>query len=118
MVRLRRDERKQQTRAELVAAARAEFLTRGFHPASVEEIAERAGYSKGAVYSNFGSKDELFLAGLDEQYARGLGAHVERMGAAATMPAALHAVAARLAEQARLEPDWTPLLIEFWTHAA
>jgi AcrR family transcriptional regulator len=118
MVRLSRDERKEQTRRELVAAARTEFLARGFHQASVEEIAERAGYSKGAVYSNFEGKDELFLAVLDEQYARVLDAHGPRMRAAATMADGLRAAAAQLAEQARVDPGWTPLLIEFWAHAA
>lgn len=118
MMRLSRDERREQTRRELVAAARAEFLACGFHQASVDDIAERAGYSKGAVYSNFTGKDELFLAVLDEQYARVLDAHGPRMRAASTMAAGLRAVAAQLVEQARLEPGWTPLLIEFWAHAA
>jgi AcrR family transcriptional regulator len=118
MVRLSRGERKDQTRRELVAAARTEFLACGFHQASVEEIAERAGYSKGPVYSNFGGKDELFLAVLDEQYARVLDVHGPRMRAAETMAAGLRAVAAHLAEQARVDPGWTPLLIEFWAHAA
>ena len=51
------------------------FLERGFHGASLDEIAETAGYWKGAVYSNFDSKDELFLAVFDahlEQRKRAL----------------------------------------------
>ena len=35
---------------------------RGFHASSVDEVAERAGYTKGAVYSNFASKEDLFFA--------------------------------------------------------
>src|SRR5438874_13831188 len=68
--RLLRAERKERTKSELVAAARAVFLRRGFHAASLDEIAEEAGYTKGAVYSNFAHKDDLFLAVLDE-YFRG-----------------------------------------------
>jgi AcrR family transcriptional regulator len=59
--RTRRDSQAQ-TRAELIAAAREVFLARGFHAATLEEIAERAGYTKGAVYSNFAGKDDLFRA--------------------------------------------------------
>ena len=48
-------------RADVVAAARELFAELGYHRASLDLIASRAGYSKGAVYSNFESKDELFL---------------------------------------------------------
>ena len=58
-------QRKQRTSAGLVETARGLFLERGFHATSLDEIAEAAGYSKGAVYSNFGGKAELFLAVLD-----------------------------------------------------
>ena len=60
--RLSRQDRKERTRADLVAAAREVFMRRGFHGASLEEISDHAGYTKGAVYSNFAGKDELFLA--------------------------------------------------------
>src|SRR6185503_8496613 len=68
MPRLTQAQRKQRTRADLVATARTVFIERGFHGASLDEIAERAGYSKGAVYSNFTGKDDLFLAMLDAQF--------------------------------------------------
>jgi AcrR family transcriptional regulator len=64
--RSRRDERKQQTRAELVAAAAAVFTRSGFQGASVDEIAREAGYTTGAIYWHFGGKDDLFLAVLEE----------------------------------------------------
>jgi AcrR family transcriptional regulator len=59
--RLTRAETKARTRARLLDAAAQVFARKGFNGASVEEIAERAGYSIGALYSNFGSKDELFM---------------------------------------------------------
>jgi AcrR family transcriptional regulator len=63
-----RQQKQAKTRADLLAAARRVFARRGYHAASVEEIAEEAGYSHGAVYSNFASKEDLFLA-LSEEYA-------------------------------------------------
>jgi AcrR family transcriptional regulator len=63
--RLTRAEQRDQTRNALLDSAEKVFIDRGFHAASVEEVAEAAGYSKGAVYSNFANKDELFLALLE-----------------------------------------------------
>lgn len=63
--RLNREESQQQTRQRLLEAAYTVFGRRGYHAASLDAIAEEAGYSKGAVYSNFASKEELFLALLD-----------------------------------------------------
>jgi AcrR family transcriptional regulator len=59
--RLTRAEAKARTRQLLLEAAASVFASKGFAGASVEEIAEAAGFSIGAVYSNFGSKEELFL---------------------------------------------------------
>lgn len=59
--RLSREESQAQTRRRLLEAARIVFARRGYRGASVEEIAAEAGYSKGAVYSNFESKEDLFL---------------------------------------------------------
>jgi AcrR family transcriptional regulator len=58
------------TRAELLAAAGRVFARRGYDAASVAEIAEEAGYSHGAVYSNFAGKEELFLALYEEWVAK------------------------------------------------
>jgi AcrR family transcriptional regulator len=53
----------------VLAAARALFEERGFHGATVDAIAERAGFSEGVVYSQFGNKVELFLAVLEANIA-------------------------------------------------
>src|SRR5918997_878479 len=58
----RREQRKEETRAELVAAAARVFAHSGFHGASLDEIAREAGYTTGAIYWHFGGKDDLFLA--------------------------------------------------------
>ncbi|AHC45819.1 TetR/AcrR family transcriptional regulator [Achromobacter xylosoxidans] len=60
-VRLTREQSRDQTRQRLLDAAQSIFLTKGFVAASVEDIAELAGYTRGAFYSNFASKSELFL---------------------------------------------------------
>lgn len=64
-----RTERQARTRTELLATAATVFAQRGYEGASVEEIAERAGYSHGAVYSNFAGKADLFLAVFEEYMA-------------------------------------------------
>lgn len=60
--RLTREEQRAQTRQELLDAAAAVFARHGYHAASVDDVAEAAGFTKGAVYSNFESKEALFLA--------------------------------------------------------
>jgi AcrR family transcriptional regulator len=68
--RLSRKESQLQTRDLLLDAALKVFSRRGYHAASVEEIAAEAGFSKGAVYSNFSSKEDLFLALIDRRFER------------------------------------------------
>src|SRR5437588_10908548 len=60
--RLTREQSKANTRERLLDAARGVFARSGFHGAAVEEIASEAGYSTGALYSNFDGKEDLFLA--------------------------------------------------------
>jgi AcrR family transcriptional regulator len=64
-----RAEKRARTRAELLATATRVFSRRGYNGASVEGIAEEAGYSHGAVYSNFDGKADLFLAVFEEYMA-------------------------------------------------
>jgi AcrR family transcriptional regulator len=64
-----RAEKQARTRAELIATAAKVFARRGYDGASVEEIAEEAGYSHGAVYSNFEGKADLFLAVFEDYMA-------------------------------------------------
>ena len=65
--RLTRRESQELTKQRLLDVAVGVFKEKGFEHTSVDEIAERAGYSKGAVYSNFASKEELALAVLDRR---------------------------------------------------
>lgn len=65
--RLTQEERKKETRQLLLESAVEIFAQLGFHGASVDKIAEHAGFTKGAVYAHFHSKEELFLAILEQQ---------------------------------------------------
>jgi len=68
--RLSRKESQVQTRERLLEAGLQVFSRRGYYAASVDEIAAEAGFSKGAVYSNFESKEDLFLALIDQRFAK------------------------------------------------
>ena len=113
-----RAERSEQTRAELVEAARTVFLRRGFHGASLDEISAEAGYTTGAVYSRFGGKDELFLAVLDDHVDRRLARYAKAVEEAGDFESAGRELVRAAIAAGRGEPGWTPLLMEFWTHAA
>jgi AcrR family transcriptional regulator len=116
--RMSRIDSKARTRDGLVAAARRVFLERGFHAATLEEIAEEAGYTKGAVYSNFAGKDDLFLALLETHYADRARAYDEIVVRLGDAESAFRAVAGFMLEAYGREPAWWPLLSEFSTHAA
>ncbi|HEX2104296.1 MAG TPA: TetR family transcriptional regulator [Solirubrobacteraceae bacterium] len=69
-------ERQARTRAELVDAAERLFSGQGFDATSLHAVADSAGYAKGAVYSNFASKEDLFFA----VYERRVERYLERAG--------------------------------------
>ena len=64
------ERRRAMTRRHLLDAAAVVFAEKGFHSSTIDEVAKRAGFTKGAVYSNFTSKDDLFLALLDDRIDR------------------------------------------------
>ncbi len=114
---LRREESKARTRARLIAAARKVFVSRGFHGASIEAIAQEAGYTIGALYSNFDGKSDLFLA-VFEQYQAERAQEIRAAVAAAGAPGKRPADgAAQWMEKLAGEPGWFPLFMEFWSHA-
>jgi AcrR family transcriptional regulator len=107
--------RREEVRRRLLEAASETFLEKGYLDSTLEDIARRAGLSKGAVYSNFESKQEIF--GLL------LNARVERMReviAATTDPAAAgggRTSAAVLAENLFADSAWIQLVLEFASRA-
>jgi AcrR family transcriptional regulator len=116
--RLNRVEKKAQTRAAIVAAARRVFLARGFHAATLDDIAEEAGYTKGAVYSNFAGKDDLFLAVLGEHYAARAERYASLILGGDDVEDTYRAIAGVMLDAYRREPAWWPLVSDFSTHAS
>jgi AcrR family transcriptional regulator len=116
--RSRREERKQETRSELIEAAAKVFAKRGFHGASIEQIAKEAGYSTGAVYWHFKSKDDLFLAVYEAQAAarvRDIDAFHERTHG--ELPQRARAYADQFMARLERDPEFLVLTLEFLVHA-
>jgi AcrR family transcriptional regulator len=111
-----RAQRRQQTRARLLEAAGQVFARRGFQAATLDEVAEAAGYTKGAVYSNFASKDELVLALLDEHLADQL-QQIEALDAIESSEALRAALGGRTEEEHAAARDLGVLLVEFSLYA-
>jgi AcrR family transcriptional regulator len=110
-----REKRQQQTREELIAAATRVFAARGFHGASVGDVAAGAGYTTGAVYSNFGGKEELFLAAFEHEVARHVREVTAAVEAAGDDPAArTRAAAGQWMAYLEAAPERFLLFVEYW----
>ena len=115
--RLSRTEQNDRNRALLFAAARRVFLARGYHAATLEQIADEAGFSKGVVYSRFASKADMFLALLQDRITERAAQNAQAArGLAGTGDFAALLDLAQRAE--RSAPGWRLLLTEFRIHAA
>jgi len=103
--RLTRAEQTERNRVLLLAAARRVFLERGYHGASLDQIAEEAGFSTGVVYSQFEGKADLFLTLLEariEQRAAGNARVVEGLAGDEGIDRLLE----HAASVDRAEPEW------------
>jgi AcrR family transcriptional regulator len=114
--RLTRAERTEVTRSELLDAAERLFFLRGYHATTLDQVVEEAGYTKGAVYSTYGSKAGLFLALFDRVVDR-------RVAEIRALMAPHESAEDRLKALARQPDDdrnaqFLLLSIEFWVHAA
>ena len=114
-VRLSRVERREQTRQELVTAAETCFVSRGFHASSVDEVAEQAGYTKGAVYSNFASKEDLFFAVYERRVEQALTQVVPGQRQAGP-ERALDWLATATIQRRDQDDGWLAVFLEFWAH--
>jgi AcrR family transcriptional regulator len=117
MARMTRAERQAHTVRDLLAAAEAEFSARGYAAVTVDSIAERAGYTRGAVYGNFpAGKPDLFLQVAETRAAR----YVDEINAAlATADGeAIAEVYLGVRSRARSTPGWGRALVEFGLVAA
>jgi AcrR family transcriptional regulator len=113
-----RGERQAATRAALLRSASRSICEHGMHGASIDRIAAEAGYTKGAFYANFASKEELFLVMLDEKFAAEL-ARLETAMAGSGEPADETRQAAKeFLINVNRDPEWPRLYQEFAAHAA
>ena len=108
------ERRRQLTRQALIEAAAEVFAEKGFHGASLEEIAEAAGFTRGAIYSNFENKEDLLFAVLDhyldveiEAISGELGSYSGPDTNEATVAAAMP-----IAEYSMGTPSWPALSLE------
>jgi AcrR family transcriptional regulator len=106
------------TRARLIEAAAELFAEQGFHGATLADVAGRAGMTTGAIYGNFKSKEELFLAMLDERFAHRIG-EIERViaGHGSTSEKAQRA-GDEVTQMMSADPEWERLFFEFSAYAA
>lgn len=107
-----RAERQAETRRRLVDVARETFLADGYAATSLDKVSERAGFSKGAVYSNFSGKEELCMAVLDSIHAE----QVVKVSDVFSGPGDLEERIERFVEWAREgigQPAWVALESEF-----
>jgi AcrR family transcriptional regulator len=109
-----RKETQRQTREQLLVAAAKVFARRGYHCATVDEIASEAGFTIGALYSNFTGKEELFLALADRQVEERV-AEIAAMGDAAEGDEPDKDAAEQLRAFLERDPEWPLLFYEFWS---
>ena len=115
--RLRRWEQMERNREAVLGVARRVFLERGYTGATLEAIAEEAGFSKGVVYSQFGSKADLFFELLERRITE-RGEQNTRIAATVAGPDGVRELIVAAAIDAGAEPGWAQLLVEFRAHAA
>jgi AcrR family transcriptional regulator len=115
---LTRAEAKARTRTLLLEAAAREFARKGFAGASVDDIAESAGFSAGALYSNFASKDELFVELLSSRRSARMADALSILSDdASTLGEVRSALSRHLVNIADKDTDLAPLEAEFWLYA-
>jgi len=114
--RMTREQSRANTRERLMRAARSVFARSGFHGASVEEIASEAGFSTGALYSNFEGKEDLFLAMMERE----IDEHAREIADAVRTRASVAERATGGARQwmtmIEREPEVLLLFMEFWAY--
>src|SRR5437763_16032349 len=114
----RRQLKQQRTRSLLLGGAARVFARRGYHAATLEEVASEVGLTKGAVYSNFESKEALFLALVDVEIGKRVD-EVARVVEARGSVEAFEAEAERQFQRfVKDEPHWPLLFYEFFSYGA
>ena len=110
--------RREATVERLLDAALETFAELGFPAASVEDICRRGGFTRGAFYSSFRTKDELFAALFRRESARDLARAAEQLAGIETEADPVAAAVDRCLSAFRADRTWTLVLTEYRLHAA
>jgi AcrR family transcriptional regulator len=113
---LTRAERRARTRTDLIDAAERLFTARGFHATSLDSVAAEAGYTKGAVYSNFASKEDLFFAVYERRLDHRLAEFEAIFQTTPTALDGLRQAARTAAPRSDRQDGWLAVFFEFWAH--
>jgi AcrR family transcriptional regulator len=111
-----RAERQARTRTALVEAAERLFIAQGFHATSLDAVAAEAGYTKGAVYSNFASKEDLFFTVYERRLEARVAEFEALLKAAPLARDAIEAIARTAAMRSERDDGWLAVFFEFWAH--
>ena len=119
---LTRARRREMTRRHLMDAAATVFARDGFHGAALDDIAAAAGFTKGAVYSNFASTDDLFLAVFEDRYSTEQ-SEMQRVLTEPEQPYEFDLMESEMFNRVRgvidrtWDDEWTALYLEFVLYA-
>ena len=115
--RLSRKEQQARTRATLISSATRVLARKGLSGASIDDITADAGFTKGAFYANFASKEAMFLELLDEHFAEKLST-IERIASdGSDLGDQADRVGRDFVDALRGDEDWSRLFVEFAAHA-
>lgn len=106
-----------ETRARLLQAASDVFAADGYDGASLDDVAAAAGLTKGAVYSSFAGKEELFYALMDERIGERLALADQAVKRQGTLEEIARDAGGEIVELIFSQTDWHLLFIEFWARA-
>jgi AcrR family transcriptional regulator len=111
-----RAERQALTRTALVDASERLFIAQGFHATSLDAVAAEAGYTKGAVYSNFASKEDLFFTVYERRLKARVAEFEALLKAAPLARDAIEAITRTAALRSERDDGWLAVFFEFWAH--
>jgi AcrR family transcriptional regulator len=112
-----RAERQARTRSELIDAAERLFTAQGFHATSIDAVAAEAGFTKGAVYSNFASKEDLFFAVYERRVDRRVAEIEAILDEAPTLRKGIERLIPGNRGRRERDDGWMAVFFEFWAHA-
>jgi AcrR family transcriptional regulator len=112
-----RSARRARTRAQLLDAAARVYARKGFEAATLDAVAEEAGFTKGAVYDHFGSKENLLFALLDEHLSEQIAEQIALFDPSKETAERPRAGADRWMAEVEQGPDAFRLFVEAWVHA-